>query len=138
MSPLLPILVAALLALPSLASADHITRILDASGTQHFLDGARGVAVDAGGTVYVTGFNNATAFAIDPTGTIAALIDATGDGQGNELRRPRSVGVDDAGNVYVNGGTGNDSVFRIEPSGAITRILDPSGAGAGDPLPAAG
>ncbi len=65
--------------------------------------------------------------------TITQLIDATGDGGGNTLDRPRGITVDAAGNVYVAGYTTHNA-FKIEPDGTITEIIDSTGDGVGNSL----
>ncbi len=65
--------------------------------------------------------------------TITEIIDATGDGAGNDLDWPRGITVDGAGNVFVTG-ISNDNAFKITPAGDITEIIDASGDGAGNEL----
>lgn len=109
-------------------------------GMGNDLKDPRGVAVDAGGNVYLTDFKSSPdsdVFKIDTPGacgtgagdpncTITQIIDSTGDGAGNSLDGASSVAVDSSGNVYVTGST-SDNAFKIDPGGTITEIIDTTG-----------
>ncbi len=123
------------LAPAALASDETIVEIVDATGdgVGNILTGSNGIAVDAGGNVYVTGAASDNVFRITPGGTIAEIIDQNGDLLGKVLDSPKSVAVDASGNVYVPGGV-SDNVFRVTPGGIITEIMDASGDGMGKTL----
>jgi streptogramin lyase len=112
-----------------------MTEIIDATGdgAGNPLSGPWGIAVDGSGDVYVTGYDFANAFRIDPNGAITEIIDSTGDEAGNILDLPTSIATDDSGNVYI-AGYQSSNVFRIDPNGVITEIIDENGDGAGKPL----
>ena len=129
----------------SIGNAQIITEIIDATGDgtvtlagvpAHPLDGPGDIAVDGLGNVYVVG--GSSVFKITPGGVITQIIDANGDGAGNELYSPSGVAVDGSGNVYVTGrslfASASDNAFKITPGGVITEIIDPTGDGAGNPL----
>lgn len=96
------------------------------------------IAVDNAGNVFVAGRERVQepfeetglVIGISVDGEITELLDATGDGQGNPLGRPRAIAVDDDGNVYV-GASISRNVFKITPSGATSVILDETGDGNG-------
>ena len=76
------------------ASAQTITQIIDSTGdgAGNGLHSPTGIAVDAAGNVYVTGFGSRNAFKITPAGVITQIIDTTGDGAGgNGVRGARFV-----------------------------------------------
>ncbi len=72
-------------------------------------------------------------FEVTPGGVISEIIDATGDGAGNELSAPTALATDATGNVFVAGGCSNN-VFRVTPGGVISEIIDATGDGAGNSL----
>jgi len=112
--------------------AQVATTIIDSSGdgAGHPLAGARGLALDSAGNLYVAGATSDNVFKITPLGVITQIIDASGDGAGHLLDGPYSVAVDGAGNVFV-AGLFSDNAFRITQAGLITEIIDASGDGAG-------
>ena len=98
-----------IVASPQPARGQTITEIIHAG-----LLSPRGIAVDGIGNVYVTGANTNNAFKIAPDGTITEIIDASGDGAGNELDGPILVALDGSGNVFITG-CYSDNAFKITP-----------------------
>ncbi len=72
-----------------------------------------GVAVDAGGNVFVTDLVFQRVFKIAPNGTKT--------GVGGELGVPQAVAVDGAGNVYV-ADSGAAAIVKITPGGMQTTV----------------
>ncbi|MGD0775519.1 MAG: hypothetical protein ABSC05_22110 [Candidatus Solibacter sp.] len=79
------------------------------------LNQPRGVAVDAGGNVYVADTGNAQVRRIDALGIITTVD------TGGALSDPRGVAVDGAGNLYI-ADTGNRLVRRVSPGALVTTI----------------
>lgn len=87
-----------------------------------------GVAVDAGGQVYVADTANNVIRAITPAGSVSTLAGMAGsfgtnDGTGNAARfsAPQGIAADTNGNVYV-ADTGNGTIRKIAPGGMVTTI----------------
>ena len=87
-----------------------------------------GVAVDAGGTVYVADRYNHTIRKISPTGMVTTLAgsagntgDANGIGPAAGFNQPIAVAVDAAGVVYVIDRL-NHAIRRISPAGKVTKL----------------
>ena len=99
-----------------------------------------GIAVDAGGTVYVADTANNTIRKITTDGVVSTLAGmaahpGTNDGDGFEarFRNPWSVAVDNAdGNVFV-ADMSNNTIRRITPAGAVNTFAgEPGMAGSAD------
>jgi sugar lactone lactonase YvrE len=99
--------------LVSLPASAQVARLLideTGDGAGHPLLGARGIALDAKGNVFVSGMLSQNVFRIAPDGKIVQVIGPDGDGAGHELREPRALAVDSKGNLYVGGvGAGTSS-----------------------------
>lgn len=94
-----------------------ITRIIGPSGdgAGNTLAGARAVATDTAGNVFVSGYDSDNVFKITPTGVITEIADATGDGLGNPLTEPHHLATDISGKVYVTGRSSYNA-FKIVDS----------------------
>ena len=80
---------------------------------------AAGIAVDAGGNVYIADSYNSRVRRVDPGGTIASLADA--DGKPLDTSWPQGVAVDAAGNVFVSSQWG--TISRREPDGRVVDLV---------------
>ena len=100
----------------------------DAQGTLALFDNPTGVAVDAGGSIYVADNMNQTIRRIAPGGMVTTFAGSAGktgstDGLGGVARffNPSGVAADGAGNIYV-ADSGNDLIRKISPAGAVTTV----------------
>jgi sugar lactone lactonase YvrE len=107
-----------------------------AGETEGFADGqgraarfntTRGLAVDAGGNIYVADRNNHSIRKITPGGTVSTLAGngtagyADGAGAAARFDNPLGIAVDAKGNVYV-ADTYNDRIRRIAPDGSVSTL----------------
>jgi len=87
-----------------------------------------GIAVDAGGNVYIADMGNHRIRRVTPAGQITTVAGTGVRGSASaQLDSPMDVKVDSAGNIYV-ADTGNHRIRRIDPQGAVTTV-----AGTGQP-----
>lgn len=118
--------------------AGVVTEVLDSTGDGlgNGFNFGGGLAVDSAGTLYVVGQSSDNVFKIvDPGGSnvVSQILDASGDGLGNNLSGPRTIAVDGGGNVFVSGLI-SDNVFKVEPGGLVIEALDATGDGGGNSL----
>jgi len=115
-----------------------------AAGAQ--LNTPLGIAMDAGGNLYVADCHNQRIRKISSGGAITTVagngsMGYAGDGGpavGAELACPHGVAVDPAGNIYI-GDTENNRVRKVTPAGVISTIAGTGTQGfTGDGRPAAG
>ena len=106
----------------------------DGTGAAARFGQLRGVAVDAGGTLYLADASNNTIRRVTAAGvvtTLAGLAGATGsaDGVGTAARftNPGGVAVDAGGNVYVSD-QGNSTIRKITPAGAVSTLAGLAGS----------
>jgi sugar lactone lactonase YvrE len=101
-----------------------------------------GIAVDSGGTIYVTDTSNHTIRKVTAAGVVTTFAGQAGarggaDGTGNAARfsLPYGITVDASGNVYVcdssyDGalGVGGSTIRKITPAGVVTTLAGQPGA----------
>lgn len=105
----------------------------DATGAAARFAEPRGVAVDAGGTLYVADYGAHTIRKVSATGIVTTLAGAAAapgisDGTGSSARfyYPSGVSTDSAGNVYV-ADTSNNTIRKISSAGVVTTLAGLAG-----------
>jgi alpha-tubulin suppressor-like RCC1 family protein len=100
----------------------------DGAGADARFFNPSGIALAAGGVIYVCDESNHTIRKITPAGvvtTIAGLAanfgSADGNGASARFRRPRGITVDGSGVLWV-ADTGNHTIRRVTPSGDVTTV----------------
>jgi hypothetical protein len=101
----------------------------DGVGPSARFSGPFGVAVDAGGNVYVTGnstIRKITSVAVVTTlaGTAGMIGSADGTGSAARFSNPQGIAVDAAGNVYV---SDNQTIRKITATGIVTTLAGLAG-----------
>lgn len=106
----------------------------DGPGAQAGFNGPLGLAMDAGGNVYVADTGNDTIRIIAPGGSVSTLAGSPGlaaatdaTGAAARFKEPAAVAVDSAGNVYV-ADTGNNTVRKITTGGVVTTLAGTAGS----------
>lgn len=109
----------------TLAGSPGIPGASDGTGSAARFNNPIGVAVDAGGNVYVGDWTNNTLRKITPAGVVTTLAGLAGtpgtvDGTGSEARFGdlQGVAVDSSGNVYV----ADVRIRRVTPVGVVTTV----------------
>ena len=87
--------------------------------TEAQLNQPKGVAVDAGGSLYIADTGNNVVRKVTPDGVIATV--AGGSATPAQLNAPAGVAVDRAGNLYFSD-TGNCAVREVTPGGAVLTV----------------
>ena len=110
---------------------------VDGDGKRASFNGPTGVAVDAGGNVYVADFRNNLVRKITSTGvvsTLAGTVTNPADSTNTTpsvFFGPSGVAVDASGNVYV-ADSGDNQIKVVSPSGVVTSLAGSLNAGSND------
>ena len=117
----------------TIAGSVGVAGSLDGAGAAAQFNYPQGIAVDAGGNVYVGDSNNNTIRKISPGGVVTTLAGVAGlsgiaDGTGSAARfnYPSGLAVDGAGNIYV-ADHGSSSIRKITSGGTVTTLAGSGG-----------
>lgn len=107
----------------------------DGTGSGARFNTPSGVAVDAGGNVYVADSGNYTIRKVTPDGVVTTLAGLAGtsgsaDGTGSAARFffPRGVAVDAAGSVVCIADADNNTIRKLTPLGDVTTLAGLAGS----------
>lgn len=116
----------------TLAGGHGVRGSSDGTGQNASFNMPTGIAVDAGGNLYVTDVNSNTVRKITPAGVVTTIAGVAGSKGSNDgtasaasFNRPAGIAVDSLGNLYV-ADFGNNAIRKITPAGVVTTIISDS------------
>ncbi len=126
-----------------ITSAGVVSTLAGTTGTSGSSDGTGsaasfevpfGIAVDAGGNLYVADSGNNTIRKITPAGAVSTLAGIANEGCGTangtnstaSFCEPAGIAVDVGGNVYV-ADSGNNTIRKITPAGVVSTLAGTAG-----------
>jgi sugar lactone lactonase YvrE len=118
-------------------SLEHMVGSADGTGSAALFNYPGGVAVDAGGNIYVADTDNNQIRKVTQAGvvtTIAGTAGVTGSADGTgaaaSFNAPNGIAVDGSGNLFI-ADTGNDVIRMVTQAGVVTTIGGQAGVAGG-------
>jgi sugar lactone lactonase YvrE len=110
--------------------------------TSSDLGGPSGVAVDAGGDLYIADYDYHVVVEVTPTGTLSVVAGTgnwgaptPGPATSCDIESPTGLALDGSGNLYITD-LGNDVVEKVTPSGTLSVVAGTGTGGSPTPGPA--
>ena len=117
----------------TLAGMPGLSGSTNATGSSARFNQPEGLAVDAGGNIYVADTGNQAIRKITPAGAVSTLaglagVSGSADGPGNNARfsNPQGLAVDSATNIYVADYL-NHTIRKISPAGVVSTLAGLAG-----------
>jgi sugar lactone lactonase YvrE len=107
----------------------------DGEGSLARLGAPAGIALDAGGNIYVSDILNHNIRKVTPSGTVTTVAGSTSGHEDDTVddgistarfKNPWGIAVDSSGNLYV-ADTGNNVIRKVTPAGLVTTLAGTTG-----------